>query len=331
MNKFCKTFTSALCLCILSASSLSGIAAAATPSSTSATGSGYRISPVRTDLTLNPGQTKVLTLFLTNVSPAPENLQITANDFQARDESGTPAILLNGASTPQHGLKQYLLVPSGTLNLKPGQQAGINVQVKLPANIVPGGYYGAVRFAPASISGTKSVNLAASVASLILVRVAGPVHENLSVASFQVAQKGSARSFFTSNKNLQGVIRLLNNGDVQEEPFGKILLQKGKNTPGAYEVNNVNPRGNVLPGSIRRFTVNLDKVGSFGKYKLVGSIGYGTSGQVVNAETTFYVIPLALIITVVGVIVLIIFLIFVLPRLIRGYNQRVIRRAQRRR
>jgi len=60
-----------------------------------------------------------------------------------------------------------------------------------------------------------------------------------------------------------------------------------------------------------------------------GNFGYGTGGQLLSAKTTFYVIPAWMIWVATTIIVLVLFAIFILPRLIRAYNQRVLRNARR--
>jgi hypothetical protein len=160
--------------------------------------------------------------------------------------------------------------------------------------------------------------------------VPGNITERLTIASFDVRHKDSPSSFFTSNKDLTATVRLQNQGNLQEAPFGKILL---KNRSGkvlaTYELNNTSPPGNVLPDSIRKFPVDLKKVGGFGQYKLEGNFGYGANGQLLSASTTFYVIPKVVVVIFVGIVLLLAFLIFGLPRIIRGYNQRVLRKAGR--
>jgi hypothetical protein len=140
----------------------------------------------------------------------------------------------------------------------------------------------------------------------------------------------SARVVFTSNKDLKASVRFRNAGNVQEQPFGKVQLKKGDKVLGSFEVNASDPRGNVLPDSIRRFDISLKNVGSFGKYTLQGNFGYGSNGQLLSASTTFYVVPLALIIVVVVLIALIVFLVVGGPRLVKRYNRRVLRSAGRR-
>lgn len=297
-------------------------------------GNGLRVSPVRTDLTVSPGKTQIVYIIVTNVTSAPADLQAIINDFTAnRDESGNPAILLDANRyASSHSLKRYI-APIPKFSLAPGQEKTIPVTISLPANVAGGGYFGAIRFAPASNNTVpgQNVSLAGSVGSLILVKVPGDIKDQMNIASFDVVQNKRSSTLFTNNKNLSTLIRLQNTGNVQEQPFGKVVV---KNRSGkvlySTEFNNVNPPANVLPDSIRRFNVPLKNVGSFGKYKVEANLGYGSGGQLLTASSSFYVIPLAAMYFGLFLILFILFLIFGLPRMMRSYNERVIRRAGRR-
>lgn len=321
---------SALLLIVSTILILSPLSYAATPAAGSGdSGNGYRISPVRTDLVISAGSSKTVRVYIKNVSSGQENLKVLINDFRADSETGAPALYLGNETAPHTSLKQYIAPPTDTTILAPGEQKAIDIKINIPANAKPGGYFGAVRFAPSSSQGNDTVNLAASVASLILVSVPGNYKEQVAIASFAATQNGHSHGFFVSPKQLQAVARFKNSGDIQEQPFGKIILHKGSTVLGTYEINSTVPRGNILPDSIRRFTVDLNKVGSFGKYTLDGNFGYGNNGQLLTATTSFYVVPIALIIAAALVILLLIpFLIFGLPRMIRGYNARVVRKAR---
>jgi hypothetical protein len=297
-------------------------------------GNGLRVSPVRTDLTINAGETRTVDITVTNVTSSPARLQAIINDFVGnKDESGNPAIILDPKEfAPSHSLKRYIK-PIENFSLKPGEQKSITVTISIPSTAAGGGYFGAVRFAPAGEIGTEdqTVSLAGSVGSLMLVKVPGDIKEQLSIASFDVRRDDRPNSFFTTNKNLTVTTRFQNQGNVQLAPFGKILLKdRGGKILGTFEVNSNTPPGNVLPDSIRKFSVPLKKVGKFGQYKLEGNFGYGTNGQLLSASTTFYVIPMIFIVLFVGIVLLLVFLIFGLPRLVRAYNRRVLRRAGRR-
>lgn len=294
---------------------------------------GYRLSPVRTDLTITPGATQTVTVFIQNASSAVEHIQVVVDDFQApTNETGYPALLLNGATAAQHSLKQFTTIPNSTFTLQPNEQKSVAVLVRVPANATSGGYYGAIRFAPLGSTGSKNVNLSASIASLVLITIPGNLVENLSIAGFGVSQGSGnqTHSFFLSNKKLQAVVRFQNSGNVQEQPFGNIILKHGSKTLTTSAVNKTSLPGNVLPGSIRLFNVKLDKVGWFGKYKIEGDFGYGSKGQLLTAQANFYVIPILVIVLVIIALLALLFLIFGLPRVIRAYNRRVITRANRR-
>ena len=297
-------------------------------------GNGLRVSPVRTDLTIKPGETKTVNVSVTNVTSQPATLQAVVNDFVGNpDESGNPAIILNpNEYAPNRSLKRFI-GPINSFSLNPGQQKTVPVVIKVPGNAAGGGYFGAVRFGPASgnSNSNQTVNLAGSVGSLLLVKVPGDIKEQLSIASFDVRRGDSPSSFFTSNKDLTAAVRFRNLGNIQEAPFGKILL---KNRSGkiisTYEVNNVNPPGNVLPDSVRKFPIPLNKkIGGFGQYKLEGNFGYGSSGQLLSASTTFYIIPTTVILIFAAIVALLVFLVFGMPRLVRAYNRRVLRKAGR--
>lgn len=306
---------------------------AATNSSNSITssGNGFRISPVRTDLVIERGQAKVVTIYITNVTSTTVSLRTVVDDFQSRDETGTPALLTDGQSLPRHGLKQYTKVPSDIITLNPGQQKTTTATVSIPSNAVPGGYFGAVRFAPTDQSGDKNVNLAASVGSLILVKVPGEVKEVVSISSFGVGRGGSPHGLFFSNKNLQAIVKFQNSGDVQEQPFGKIQLKKGNTVLSSHEINDTQPRGNVLPDSTRKFTVQLDNVGKFGKFTIEGNFGYGSNGQLLSSKSTFYVIPMVLILGVIAGIAILVSAIYFVPKAVRRHDRRILRQNKRNR
>jgi hypothetical protein len=302
-------------------------------SAAAASGSnGYRLSPVRTDISVARGGSSQVTVYIQNASSAAENLQVVVDDFEApTNQSGYPALLLNGATAPSHSLKQFVTIPNPTLTLQPNQQDAVLVNINVPANAISGGYYGAIRFAPITVSanGIKNVNLSASVASLVLLTVPGALQEQVNVNSFGISQGSSdqTKTVFYSNKNLNAIVRFQNTGNVQEQPFGNIVIKKGNKELGTFAVNNADVPGNVLPSSIRLFSVKISKVGAFGEYKAEGNFGYGSQGQLLTATSTFYVVPLAAIVVIVLVIILILFLIFGLPRVIRAYNRRVISRS----
>lgn len=311
------------------------VSAAVDPSQPANTtgGNGMRVSPLRVDLTIAPGNSKIAEIFIENITNSPAKLRGIANDFVAsNDESGIPQVLFDeNASAPTRGLKKYV-EPIQDITLGPKERRSVKVTVKMPKDIAGGGYYGAVRFLPANDNNNKNISLSASVGTLLLVTVPGDVKEQMGVESINVSRDvkdAKASSFFTDGKNLKTTIRFKNSGNIQESPFGKISLKKSGKEIASYEVNKTEPRGTVLPESVRRFDVKFgDKAKSFGKYTADGYFGYGNKGQLVLASTTFYVVPLLYVILAVVLVLLIVLGAFIFPRMLKQHDRRLIRKMR---
>lgn len=298
-------------------------------------GSGLSISPVRSDLTINAGESKTITVTVKNVTSATTEYEAHINDFVVAKDSelGHPALILDDNKyAPSHSLKRYIATIDN-VKLAPNESKGVKVTINIPKDAAAGGHYGAVRFIPKSGTNGQNITVSASVGSIILVNVPGDIKEDTVIESFDVRQgedATSGSSLFTKNGNLYSVIRFNNRGNTHEQPFGKIRVLKGDKVIQETEINNTDPRGNVLPDSIRRFNVKLNKVGSFGKYTVEGNFGYGANGQLLSAKTSFWVIPFTLIIGILAVIALLLLAAFTVPKAIKRYNRNVLRKAGRR-
>lgn len=315
---------------VLFAAAFTPVFAATGNSSVGGAGNGLKVSPVRSELTINPGQSVVEDVYVQNVTSQTATFQVVINDFTASsDESGDPAIILDPSqSAPSHGLRQYI-APVSNVTLQPNEQKDVKVTINIPKNAAAGGYFGAVRFVPVNSSGKDNVTISASVASLLLVKVPGQIVDEISIASFDARENGRTRSIFTNSKHIDAVVRFQNEGNVQEQPFGKVSVKNiGGKLIASYEINNAQPRSNVLPDSIRKFSVPLTKIGSFGRYTIEGNFGYGSNGQLLTAKYTFYVVPIPLLIIGLVVLVLIIIAAFEIPRMVRRYR-RAVRRGGR--
>lgn len=284
-----------------------------------------KVSPVRTDIKINPGESKTVQTTVTNLTKAPITISPIENDFVAGDENGTPALVLDANQyAPTHSLKRFM-VPLSNITIPAGQAKTVNVTINVPKDAQAGGYFGALRFAPATLDGSQQVNLSASVASIILLTVPGPTTEKLNLTNFDIQQDGKTGTSFRSSNGLQMLVRFKNSGNIQEGPFGQIAVKQGDKVVYTYQFNQSDPRDMILPDSARRWTVPLEKIGSFGEYTVVGTFSYGNSNETIQVTKTFWVIPWGVIIgTVVGVLVLLA-LIAVIWFFLRTYKKRILR------
>jgi hypothetical protein len=257
-------------------------------------------------------------------------LQPIENDFVAGDEKGSPSILLDQNSyAPTHSLKRFMVaLPVVTVPANSSKE--VDVQITVPKTAQAGGYFGAIRFAPASSGGSKSVNLGTSVASLILMTVPGPTVEQVTLTNFDVQQDGGTATNFRTSNDLSLLLRFQNKGNLQEGPFGQVNVQKGKKVIYTYNFNDKTPKQQILPDSARRWTVPLKGLGKFGKYTISGTFTYGTKGQSIEITKTIWIIPTTVImIGVIGLLVIVAlgvgFWMF-----IRSYKRKILRSSRRR-
>jgi hypothetical protein len=225
-----------------------------------------KVSPVRSDITVNAGETETVEALVTNLTNDPITVQPIANDFIAGDESGTPALILDADKyAPTHSLKRFM-TDMGPVTVPARETATVNVVITVPADAQAGGYFGAIRFAPTVPDSGGQVNMSASVASLILLTVPGDMTEQLNLTDFEIKQGSNVGTFFGSANDIAATARFENKGNVQLAPFGKLSVKQGDKVVYEADFNAQNPRDMVLPDSARRWEIPLKNIGSFGNY-----------------------------------------------------------------
>ncbi len=288
-----------------------------------------KVSPLRTDVALDPGGSAVVKIYVTNITDEPVVYKPIENDFVAGDEKGTPSIILDENSyAPSHSLKRFM-VPLSNITVAAGAMQEVDLHIAVPKTAQAGGYFGAVRFAPAG-SGNQPLVLASGVASLVLLTVSGPTVEQLTLTNFDVQQNGGTATNFRTPDDLSLLVRFQNKGNVQVAPFGQINVQQGKKVVYTYNFNQDDPKEEILPDSARRWQVPLKHLGKFGKYKISGTFGYGTKGTTINIEKTVWIIPTVYILAIVGGVVLLAVLVGGLFMFLRSYKRRILRSSRRR-
>lgn len=309
------------------------IVAAIKPAATHAQNgsSGFLVSPVRVELTLDPGKSETSILNVENVTGATVTAKPIVNDFEAAaDESGQPKIILDeNASAASHSFKSLVgTLPSVTLG--PKEKKEVPVKISVPAGASAGGYYGAIRFISDTDAGNKNVALSASVGTIFLVRVSGNLTENLALVEFTAAKNGSTGRFFINSGDMTVVTRLKNTGNIHVKPFGRVQItdRSGKIVED-YEFNNSDPRANVLPNSTRKFVDPLKNKNWVGKYTMKINLGYGTGGNLITAQNTFWVVPAWVVFAGAALLVLLLVGGFLLYRRLATKNKHKVKKVRR--
>jgi len=292
-------------------------------------GNSLKITPVRSDATIERGQTKNVDVFIENVSNQTVTLRAILNDFVAGGENGEANLVLDEDEyAPTHSLKRFLQ-PIGNVTLSPNERKQVPVTIVVPESAQPGGYFGAVRFAP--VAGPDGqVAVSGSVASLILLKVPGGYVESVELEEFSILQDGKGKSRFTNTDNMSALVRLENKGSVQVEPFGAVFVTKGGKEVYSAKINDITPAGSILPDSVRRWEVPLENISGFGKYTITMTIGYGENGGTLTQERTIWVIPTIYIVIGIAILALLVIIIVAIVLGLKSYKKKILKQARRR-
>lgn len=288
-----------------------------------------KVSPVRSDIEVQPGSRKVVQVTVTNLSNAPITLKPIENDFVSGDERGTPALILDADKfAPTHSLKRFM-TPLTDVTIPANKGKTIDVVITVPAGTQAGGYFGAIRFAPTAPDGGGQVNLSGSVASLMLLTVPGDTVETLNLTEFKVIQDGKSGAYFQTPNDLNATVRFQNTGNVQIGPFGKLSVKQGNTVVYETDFNTKDQRDMILPDSARRWDIPLKKIGSFGNYTVSAVFTYGKKNQTIEVSQSFWVVPQFVIFATIGAVLGLIALIVIIWLFLRNYKRRVLRGSGR--
>ncbi|MGH7236997.1 MAG: WxL protein peptidoglycan domain-containing protein [Candidatus Saccharimonadales bacterium] len=285
--------------------------ASAALAQSSSQANGFVISPVRSEITVNKGQSQTVQLSVENPTNVATTVKAVVNDFVAsNDESGSPRLILDSKTPRPANNFQSLVSAIPNIQLAPQQKQYINVTIAVPPGANSGGYYGAIRFVPANLNQKFNVGLTASAGSLFLITVPGNLTEKADLVQLSAANsKANPTSFLTSG-NVSVLTRIQNVGNIHVQPFGRIdVTDMFGHQVQSFEFNAA--AGNILPGSTRQFVNKLKSQHWFGRYKISANLAYQQgNGNLINASATFYYFPVWFLIVVVVAILIIIALIY---------------------
>lgn len=253
------------------------------------------VSPPKHEFELQKGQTVQAEIFITNGDASDLLVSPSVADFTAEGEAGHAAFVEQSEDVSSFSLASWVQLPEAIITIPAGEKVVVPFTISVPEHAEAGGHFGTIFFSPVTPGG-GAIALQQKVGVLLLVRVAGDVHEQGELArfdSFSPALSEDAIADASSNRffgsfPVSFAIRFTNTGNVHTKPrgsiklynmFGAELQRVGKEiqaTPtGAVSgtkivdyvpVNDGN--GNVLPNSSRVF---LAPWNGYAQYKLTQS------------------------------------------------------------
>lgn len=286
-------------LVLVSAGSMNLLTSVTAQSNEQAGGSGLNISPTRTELRIEKGSSNTLNVIVKNISGTDIIAKAVIDDFESDNETGDPRYIIDAKEQLPTSLKPFI---SGVadIELKKDEQKTVEYQIRIPEDASAGAYYSAIRYTaiPKSITEQKNfqVTLTASVGSLVLIEVPGEITEKIQLRSVRGYSGDKGGSFFTKRPDKIGV-EVKNVGNTFSKPFGTVEVTNifGKKVH-SYEINNVNPRSNVLPASTRIFKDEVKGLTSIGRYTITANVSYANGGEVLTSKSSFWIVPMWLLV-----------------------------------
>lgn len=249
----------------------------------------FVVGPGRTVLELQPGQTIIVNLLVTNRISEDRQFNLQVEDISgSRDPQ--QGITIMGNERGPYSIRDYISFPVSEFTLSLGERARVPVEISIPADAEPGGYYGAVfvtttriDFDPTAVNSAQSP-IIARIGSQFFVTVPGEVMTNSVLRDVSLA---TSRWWYES-----GPVSVM----VTTENTGSIHLVQGadmtvKNMFGE-EVGYVQVEPwFVLPQALRLREIIWDREFLLGRYTADVRVGLGYDDIVETRTIVFWVLP----------------------------------------
>jgi hypothetical protein len=302
--------------------------------------SALSLSPVRLEVSGNPGETVTKQIILTNESENATTYYPSFANFEASGDSGNPSFV-----EAKNDIGTWMTMPeSVTLKLK--ESKTVDISIHIPNDAEPGGHFGAAFWGTAPTTPNSGVSIGAKTTVLVLLSVNGDVKEAGGLVDFGTVD----HKFWHTTLPVSFTYRFKNDGGDRIKPVGKIVLHDIVYLPA--DTIDANPTsGNILPNSTRKFTVEwvknkraVDYVApkgaaaaffdaalyewhnfALGPYMAKMNLLYGTEALRVSKSTFFFVFPWQLLICLLVIITIVL---WGGRKLIRRYNRHIIQKAR---
>ncbi len=252
----------------------------------------FVVEPGKTEINLNPGESVVKNIIVTNRVDKKVKFKLSTEDFIGTDDPKKPVILLGENYSP-YSLKDFILPEINEFELDLGERITIPITISVPKNAEPRGYYGALIISnePDKIPEGNSADtegrarIISRIGSLFLLRINGEGKYEGRIESFK--NIGPIKSVFSGRP--QGFeIAFKNTGNVHLVPYGTITITNifGR-TVDTLPVDAYF----VLPDSTRYREILWGNGFSLGRYTAHLSLNKGFGDTFDGVDYVFWVLP----------------------------------------
>lgn len=270
----------------------------------------FVIGPGRMEVVVKPGETVTKMITVTNRIADGKKFSLSVEDMSGSADA-TEAVVLLGDQSGPYTLKDNISFPHQEFGLNLNERAQVLVNITMPPNAEPGGYYGAVLVSTVQsntgeVSGTTAKSpIIARIGTLFFITVPGEAEINGAVTDFATQNK---QWWFEKGPINLGVL-FENTGSVHLNPYGEVQITNmlGENV-GFVELE----PWFVLPKSLRLREVTWDRELLFGRYTITAKVNRGYANVIDEKVIHIWVMPWKLLLAIfVGLTVVISFIRFI--------------------
>ena len=240
-------------------------------------------------ISLQPGEKTQVSINVRNNSQQTIELESFVLDMIVDEDGSTPMPVTDEVSN-RWGLASWLTITPSRHVLKPREINRINILIEIPEDALPGGHYAMVLHQPVTKEVQAGQEMTASgisqrTGTLIYVIVEGPINEEAFIRDFAFPK-------FTEYGPVPFDFKIENMSDIHISPqmgveiyniFGKKL-----------ETIPVGSK-NIFPLTNRDFDGTWDRIWGYGFYKAKLIMSFGSQGQVVIANSSFWFLPIKIV------------------------------------
>ncbi len=282
------------------------------------------VTPPLFQVSIEPGSRWSSSVKMVNGGNNEIEIYATPVNFEARGEDGSARFIpiVDGGSDGVMSA-EWINISRGPYTVPAEGGVDIPFVISVPEDATPGGHYFALLIGtePADEQTEGSVvRVSSLVTVLFLMRVEGDVIESGHIREFRTD------TGWYNRPEARFTVSFQNTGTVHLQPRGVIeIYNMWGNQRGVIPINTRNQFGNVLPESSRSFSFRWEGEGSLfeaGRYTANVTLAYGTDGARNVSETvSFWVLPVAPFLTVLGTLLA---LLVIISGAIRLYIRRVL-------
>lgn len=260
-------------------------------------------------LTGAPGEVLQVQLRVRNLTEQSIPVVTSIQDFILDPDGETP-VGINDDVSNRWSLANWVTLTPSEHRIASKETVGINAVIQIPEDALPGGHYAMVLHEPGvgatdALGSSSAVNQ--RVGTLLYVIVEGPINEEAYVRDFQFPK-------FSEYGPVPFQFTVENNSDIHITPQMSVEIYNILNQK--VETITVEPK-NIFPLYSRDFSGAWDRVWGLGLYKAKLTMSYGTQGSIVVANTSFWLLPIKIILAAITAIITLLLIVLSVKRHLR--------------